>query len=168
MASADHTLAGRGAFIDSISFTLSTNLRTLIGCDQFTTFGVIPKAEALSCLRMVLFDFRGHNVDMCCAMVDSMGPFLYRSTDSHGKVKILLEVMLKKRDRINDPRQQYALCCLSSPSLPKFGNIPYLASVIAILSSYHDWIGMSVVLRFVVSYFLFGLDLCTRYINELK
>uniref|UniRef100_A0A914ZPX4 MIF4G domain-containing protein n=2 Tax=Parascaris univalens TaxID=6257 RepID=A0A914ZPX4_PARUN len=173
---------------------------------ELVKFGVIPKAEALSCLRMVLFDFRGHNVDMCCAMVDSMGPFLYRSTDSHGKVKILLEVMLKKRDRINDPRQQmlidnayytcippenvqsvaprrpplhdfirhlivsltrfraeltvrclrkidwsdpeiaeYALCCLSSPSLPKFGNIPYLASVIAILSSYHDWIGVSVV-----------------------
>lgn len=55
---------------------------------------------------MVLFDFRGHNIDMCCAMVDAMGQFLYRSTDSHGKMKILLGVMMKKRDRINDPRQQ--------------------------------------------------------------
>ncbi|VDM36735.1 unnamed protein product [Toxocara canis] len=172
---------------------------------ELVKFGVVPKAEALSCLRMALFDFRGHNVDMCCAMVDSMGPFLYRSTDSHGKMKILLEVMMKKRDHINDPRQQmlidnayytcippenaqstisarpplhdfirhlvvsltrfrvevtvrclrkidwsdpeiaeYAVHCLSNPSLPKFGNIAYLASVIAILTSYHDWIGVSV------------------------
>lgn len=39
-------------------------------------------------------------------MVDAMGQFLYRSTDSHGKMKILLGVMIKKRDRVNDPRQQ--------------------------------------------------------------
>ncbi|VDK77691.1 unnamed protein product, partial [Anisakis simplex] len=67
---------------------------------ELVKFGIVPKAEALSCLRMVLFDFRGHNVDMCCAMVDSMGQFLYRSTDSHGKMKILLEVMMKKRSRL--------------------------------------------------------------------
>lgn len=72
-------------------------------------FGIIPKGEGLSCLRMVLFDFRGHNIDMCCAMVDAMGQFLYRSTDSHGKMKILLGVMMKKRDRISDPRQQVKL-----------------------------------------------------------
>lgn len=72
-------------------------------------FGIIPKAEGLSCLRMVLFDFRGHNIDMCCAMIDSMGQFLYRSTDSHGKMKILLEVMMKKRDRITDAHHQVVL-----------------------------------------------------------
>lgn len=69
-------------------------------------FGLIPKAEAIVCLRMVLFDFRGHNIDMCCAMIDSMGPFLYLSSDSHSKTKILLDVMMKKREKINDPRQQ--------------------------------------------------------------
>lgn len=69
-------------------------------------FGIIPKGEGLSCLRMVLFDFRGHNIDMCCAIVDAMGQFLYRSTDSHGKMKILLGVMMKKRDRVSDSRQQ--------------------------------------------------------------
>lgn len=172
---------------------------------ELVKFGLIPKAEALSCLRMVLYDFRGHNVDMCCAMIDSMGQFLYRSTDSHGKMKILLEVMVKKRDKINDPRQQmlidnayftcippeqvdapkimrppmedfirntittltrfrveqairymrkldwsspeisdYAIRALSSPWLVKFGNLAYLASLTAALSSYHDWIGINI------------------------
>ncbi|VDO27443.1 unnamed protein product [Onchocerca flexuosa] len=180
-----------------------------IRCARFISelvkFGIIPKGEGLSCLRMVLFDFRGHNVDMCCAMVDAMGQFLYRSTDSHGKMKILLGVMMKKRDRINDPRQQmlidnafytcipptveekpkcesdpfqdfirylisnlsryrmeitvrclrkldwsdpvcanYAVECLSNPSLPRYNNVPYLASLIAALSSCHDWIGIRV------------------------
>ncbi|MCP9265961.1 Regulator of nonsense transcripts 2 [Dirofilaria immitis] len=180
-----------------------------IRCARFISelvkFGIIPKGEGLSCLRMVLFDFRGHNVDICCAMVDAMGQFLYRSTDSHGKMKILLGVMMKKRDRVNDPRQQmlidnafytcipptveekpscasdpfqdfirylisnlsryrmeitirclrkldwsdpvcanYAVECLSNPSLPRYNNVPYLASLIAALSSYHDWIGIRV------------------------
>ncbi|VDK63372.1 unnamed protein product [Onchocerca ochengi] len=180
-----------------------------IRCARFISelvkFGIIPKGEGLSCLRMVLFDFRGHNVDMCCAMVDAMGQFLYRSTDSHGKMKILLGVMMKKRDRVSDPRQQmlidnafytcipptveekpkcesdpfqdfirylisnlsryrmeitvrclrkldwsdpvcanYAVECLSNPSLPRYNNVPYLASLIAALSSCHDWIGIRV------------------------
>ncbi|KAL3982246.1 MIF4G domain family protein [Acanthocheilonema viteae] len=180
-----------------------------IRCARFISelvkFGIIPKGEGLSCLRMVLFDFRGHNIDMCCAMVDAMGQFLYRSTDSHGKMKILLGVMMKKRDRISDPRQQmlidnafytcippaveekpksasdpfqdfirylisnlsryrleitirclrkldwsnpvcanYAVECLSNPSLPRYNNVPYLASLIAALSSCHDWIGIRV------------------------
>ncbi|CAG9534469.1 unnamed protein product [Cercopithifilaria johnstoni] len=180
-----------------------------IRCARFISelvkFGIIPKGEGLSCLRMVLFDFRGHNIDMCCAMVDAMGQFLYRSTDSHGKMKILLGVMMKKRDRVNDPRQQmlidnafytcipppveekpkseidpfqdfirylisnlsryrmeitirclrkldwsdpvyanYAVECLSNPSLPRYNNVPYLASLIAALSSCHDWIGIRI------------------------
>lgn len=73
---------------------------------ELVKFGVIPKAQALSCLRMVLFDFRGANIDMCCAMIDSMGPFLYLSVDSHGKMKILLEVMMKKKEHVRDFRQQ--------------------------------------------------------------
>ncbi|KAK6110548.1 MIF4G domain family protein [Brugia pahangi] len=180
-----------------------------IRCARFISelvkFGIIPKGEGLSCLRMVLFDFRGHNIDMCCAIVDAMGQFLYRSTDSHGKMKILLGVMMKKRDRVSDPRQQmlidnafytcipppveekpksasdpfqdfirylisnlsryrmeitirclrkldwsdpvyanYAVQCLSNPSLPRYNNVPYLASLIAALSSCHDWIGIRV------------------------
>lgn len=55
---------------------------------------------------MVLFDFRGANIDMCCAMIDSMGPFLYLSVDSHGKMKVFLEVMMKKREHVRDSRQQ--------------------------------------------------------------
>ncbi|EFO26274.2 hypothetical protein LOAG_02196 [Loa loa] len=180
-----------------------------IRCARFISelvkFEIIPKGEGLSCLRMVLFDFRGHNIDMCCAMVDAMGQFLYRSTDSHGKMKILLGVMMKKRDRVSDPRQQmlidnafytcipppvqekpkpasdpfqdfirylisnlsryrmeitvrclrkldwsdpvcanYAVECLSNPSLPRYNNVPYLASLVASLSSCHDWIGIRV------------------------
>lgn len=55
---------------------------------------------------MVLFDFRGANIDMCCAMIDAMGQFLYLSVDSHGKMKVLLEVMMKKRAHVRDFCQQ--------------------------------------------------------------
>jgi regulator of nonsense transcripts 2 len=75
-------------------------------------FGVMVRAEALSCLRLLLFDFRHHNIDMACALLDSAGLFLYRNPDSHVKTRLLLDVMMRKRQRIADPRSQAcnALC----------------------------------------------------------
>lgn len=44
-------------------------------------FGVIPRAEALSCLRQLVYDFRGHSIDMVCAMIETAGFYLYRYFD---------------------------------------------------------------------------------------
>ncbi|VDN02864.1 unnamed protein product [Thelazia callipaeda] len=195
----------RASVKNRTEYSLSRKLRCCRFISELVKFGTIPKAEGLTCLRMVLFDFRGHNIDMCCTMVDAMGQFLYRSTDSHGKMKTLLEVMMKKRERINDTHKQmiidnafftcipppleekpkaesdpvhdficyllsslsrcrmeitlrcfrkldwadpelanFAVGCLSNPSLPRYSSIPHLASLIAALSSYHDWIGIRV------------------------
>ncbi|KAK6012395.1 hypothetical protein OSTOST_22459, partial [Ostertagia ostertagi] len=67
-------------------------------------FGVIPRAEALSCLRQLVYDFRGHSVDMVCAMIETAGFYLYRNSDSHPKMKIILDVVQKKKERIKDVR----------------------------------------------------------------
>lgn len=222
------------ALIEQFKFTVQNKSKLRVDwkvrCCRFISelvkFGVIPKGEALTCLRMVLFDFRGHNIDMCCAMVDSMGPFLYRSTDSHGKMKVLLEVMVKKRERLSDPRQQmlidnayftcvppeqdesprfkrpvmhefirnlvitltrfrvelvsrclrkldwsdplitdYGLRILSSPWIVKYGNIPYLASVVSTLSTYHDWIGVHI-LDNVLEEIRMSLEMPTSSVNQ--
>ncbi|MFH4979310.1 hypothetical protein AB6A40_006019 [Gnathostoma spinigerum] len=212
---------------NKIKKRLDWKVRNCRFISELVKFGIIPKAEALSCLRMVLFDFRGHNIDMACAMVDSMGLFLYRSTESHGKMKILLDVMMKKRERISDPRQQmlidnayftcippeqeakpafsrpplhdfirslvinlsrcraeltvrcfrridwtdeetaeYAIRCLSNPSLIKFVNLPYLASVVAALSSFHDYIG-NAVLDNVLEEIRLGLEMNDFSMNQI-
>ncbi|EYC43670.1 hypothetical protein Y032_0484g2306 [Ancylostoma ceylanicum] len=71
---------------------------------ELVKFAVIPRAEALSCLRQLVYDFRGHSIDMVCAMIETAGFYLYRNTDSHPKMKIILDVVQKKKERIKDVR----------------------------------------------------------------
>uniref|UniRef100_A0A8L8JV59 MIF4G domain-containing protein n=1 Tax=Heligmosomoides polygyrus TaxID=6339 RepID=A0A8L8JV59_HELPZ len=71
---------------------------------ELVKFGIIPRAEALSCLRQLVYDFRGHSIDMVCAMIETAGFYLYRNSDSHPKMKIILDVVQKKKERIKDVR----------------------------------------------------------------
>ncbi|PIO62841.1 MIF4G domain protein [Teladorsagia circumcincta] len=83
---------------DQCALDFVSNLNTKV------KFGVIPRAEALSCLRQLVYDFRGHSVDMVCAMIETAGFYLYRNSDSHPKMKIILDVVQKKKERIKDVR----------------------------------------------------------------
>uniref|UniRef100_A0A8R1HIY9 MIF4G domain-containing protein n=1 Tax=Caenorhabditis japonica TaxID=281687 RepID=A0A8R1HIY9_CAEJA len=72
---------------------------------ELMKFGVISRAEGLSCLRQLVYDLRGNAVEMTATMMESAGLYLYRHTDSHSKMKRLLEVVKAKRDRMKDQRQ---------------------------------------------------------------
>ncbi|VDK54401.1 unnamed protein product [Cylicostephanus goldi] len=80
-------------------------IKCVMFISELVKFGVIPRAEALSCLRQLVYDFRGHSVDMVCAMIETAGYYLYRNSDSHPKMKIILDVVQKKKERIKDVRQ---------------------------------------------------------------
>lgn len=43
---------------------------------------------------------------MLCAMIESMGSYLYRSPESHAKMLVILQVLRQKALKIKDPRQQ--------------------------------------------------------------
>ncbi len=60
-------------------------------------FGMFPKGEALFCLKMLLFDFSHHNIEMACALWEACGRYLYRSKESHQRTKIYLEQMMRKK-----------------------------------------------------------------------
>jgi len=76
---------------------------------ELTKFKVLPKAEALTCLRMLLVDLKNYKVDMAAVMIESAGIFLYRSPDSYAKMKVILEVLHRKMSLIKDPRQRILL-----------------------------------------------------------
>lgn len=44
-----------------------------------------------------MFDFRHHNIEMACTLLDSCGRFLYRSPESHHATKVYLNVMMRKK-----------------------------------------------------------------------
>ena len=41
-------------------------------------FGIIPRAEGLSCLRQLVYYFHGHLIDMAAAMIENGGMYMYR------------------------------------------------------------------------------------------
>jgi len=48
------------------------------------------KTDVLKCLKMLMFDFTHHNIDMACALLETCGRYLYRSPDSHHRTRIYL------------------------------------------------------------------------------
>ncbi|XP_019633451.1 PREDICTED: regulator of nonsense transcripts 2-like [Branchiostoma belcheri] len=76
---------------------LESKLKTVRFIGEMTKFGVFPKKETLHCLKMLLLDFRHHQIEMACALLESCGRFLYRSPDSHLRTKVLLEQMMRKK-----------------------------------------------------------------------
>lgn len=57
---------------------------------ELVKFNVFPKKDVITCLRTLLGDFRHHNIEMCCNLLETCGRFLYRSADSHGRTGVLL------------------------------------------------------------------------------
>ncbi|XP_030827970.1 regulator of nonsense transcripts 2 [Strongylocentrotus purpuratus] len=68
---------------------------------ELTKFKMCSKADTLQCLKNLIQDFRHHNIDMACALLESCGRFLYRSPDSHLKTNALLELMMRKKSKMH-------------------------------------------------------------------
>ena len=57
---------------------------------EMAKFNMFPKSEALHCMKMLMFDFTHHNIEMACSLLESCGRFLYRSPESHHRTKVYL------------------------------------------------------------------------------
>lgn len=64
---------------------------------ELVKFGMFPKADVLFGLKMLLFDFSHHNIDMACALLESCGRYLYRSEESHHRMRVYLVSMGVRR-----------------------------------------------------------------------
>lgn len=57
---------------------------------ELVNFGVYPKKNALQVLKMLLFDFTHHNIEMFCNLLDTCGCVLHASSDTHISTKYYL------------------------------------------------------------------------------
>ena len=80
---------------------IESKLKTVRFIGELVKFNMFPKSEALHCLKMLLFDFSHHNIEMTCALVDTCGRFLYRSPDSHHRTKVYLDLMMRKKNALH-------------------------------------------------------------------
>ncbi|XP_046363443.1 regulator of nonsense transcripts 2-like isoform X2 [Haliotis rufescens] len=76
---------------------IESKLKTVRFLGELVKFKMCPKVEVLHCLKMLMFDFSHHNIEMACALLESCGRFLYRSMDSHHRTKAYLDVMMRKK-----------------------------------------------------------------------
>ncbi|XP_041348866.1 regulator of nonsense transcripts 2-like isoform X2 [Gigantopelta aegis] len=76
---------------------IESKLKTVRFIGELVKFKMCPKSEALHCIKMLMFDFSHHNIEMACALLEACGRFLYRSPDSHHRTKVYLEVMMRKK-----------------------------------------------------------------------
>lgn len=174
---------------------------------EMVKFSLFPKSDALFCMKQLLFDLTHHHIDMLCTLVESCGSYLYRTADTHRRIKIYMEQMIRKKAALSmdaryttmienayylviptettqkqkverPPKHQYIrkllyhdlnksnvekilrqvrkfdwenaelaaylIKCLRNVWNVKYYNIRYLASLLAGLVHYHDWIGIVV------------------------
>lgn len=64
---------------------------------ELVKFKICPKSEVLHAFKMLLFDFRHHNVEMACTLMDTCGYYLYHCRESHPKTRVLLDQMMRRK-----------------------------------------------------------------------
>ena len=78
---------------DQINIESKLKVCRFIG--EMVKFNLFPKSDALFCLKQLLFDFTHHHIEMACTLVESCGTFLYRTPDTHRRIKIYIEQMIR-------------------------------------------------------------------------
>nr|CAG4640628.1 EOG090X0143 [Eulimnadia texana] len=80
---------------DQINIETKVKVVRFIG--ELTKFGLFPRADALMCLKLLLFDFTHHHIEMTCNLVETCGKYLLHHPDSHQRTKVYLEQMQRKK-----------------------------------------------------------------------
>ncbi|KAI0988966.1 hypothetical protein GJ496_003631 [Pomphorhynchus laevis] len=84
---------------DQMNLTMKLKRVRFIG--ELTKFKLISKTNALQLIKLMLDNFVHHNIEMCCALIESCGHFLYHIKSSHIQCKTYLEIMLRKMNAYN-------------------------------------------------------------------
>ncbi len=69
---------------------IESKIKTARFIGELVKFNMFPKLDALNCLKTLLADFKHHNIEMACNLLDVCGRYLYRNQESHQKLKLLL------------------------------------------------------------------------------
>ncbi|KAL7674679.1 hypothetical protein ACOME3_000955 [Neoechinorhynchus agilis] len=69
---------------------------------ELVKFRICPTEEVLSCIKHLLTDFTCYRAEMICALLESCGLFLYRTPESHNRLRVLLDILKRKRDKMRD------------------------------------------------------------------
>ena len=64
---------------------------------EMVKFELFDVPDCIFCLKMLLFDFSHHNIEMACVMLETCGRFLFYSPSTRQRTKLCLEQMMRKK-----------------------------------------------------------------------
>ncbi|KAL0486247.1 regulator of nonsense transcript [Acrasis kona] len=77
---------------------IETKVKNIRFISELTKFKILPPQTTLSLLDKCLNDFRHHNIDVACHLLETCGRFLYVNKDTHEKTVELLEKMMRSKN----------------------------------------------------------------------
>uniref|UniRef100_A0A1B6LTA5 MIF4G domain-containing protein n=1 Tax=Graphocephala atropunctata TaxID=36148 RepID=A0A1B6LTA5_9HEMI len=74
---------------------IESKKKTVKFVGELVNFGVYAKKEVLRVLKLLLYDFTHHNIEMVCSLLETCGCVLYAASDTHLSTKYYLEQMMR-------------------------------------------------------------------------
>ncbi|KAJ3156448.1 hypothetical protein HDU89_004230 [Geranomyces variabilis] len=77
---------------------------------ELTKFRVTPSHVVFHCIKVLLDNFRFHNVELLCTLLETCGRFLYKSPETNERAATYLEILMRKKNVENiDSRQAFMI-----------------------------------------------------------
>lgn len=74
---------------------IETKIKVVRFIGELVKFGLYSKLEALMCLKILLYNFQHHQIEMTCAFLEVCGYYLYNNKESRLRINALLEKMMR-------------------------------------------------------------------------
>eukprot|EP01122_Echinamoeba_exundans_P016290 TRINITY_DN8213_c0_g1_i1.p1 TRINITY_DN8213_c0_g1~~TRINITY_DN8213_c0_g1_i1.p1 ORF type:complete len:1396 (+),score=384.70 TRINITY_DN8213_c0_g1_i1:24-4190(+) len=74
---------------------IETKVKNIRFLCELVKFRICPTNTIFNCLKMCIDDFKHHNVDVACSLIESCGRFLYRQPETRTRMNTLLEIMMQ-------------------------------------------------------------------------
>lgn len=78
---------------DQINIESKIKVVRFIG--ELVKFELYSKLEALMCLKILLYNFQHHQIEMACSFFEVCGSFLYNNAETHIRTNAYLEKMMR-------------------------------------------------------------------------
>jgi regulator of nonsense transcripts 2 len=74
---------------------IETKVKNIRFLCELVKFKLCPTNTIFNCLKMCIDDFKHHNVDVACSLIETCGRFLYRQPETRTRMNTLLEIMMQ-------------------------------------------------------------------------
>lgn len=80
---------------------IETKVKNIRFLCELVKFKMCPTNTIFNCLKMCIDDFKHHNVDVACSLIETCGRFLYRTPETRTRMNTLLEIVMQVKSARN-------------------------------------------------------------------